>query len=191
MKKESWIETQHNIIGLGTGFPSKKFRGIDSVIPFRGIPSFTEKSILKLGTERNYAKKFVWQNSVKIHLFWHYLWNFRLPRFEKVIQNDSFLFQKTELWACFRPRNALEIFFESLLLFLFHGTEFRIFSLPRNASEWNFGEFSVQRNSWNSVGTNHLFVYSIYWGIICLSEISNPNIHCKCWFYKIQICGTG
>jgi hypothetical protein len=50
------------LLGLGTDFVPKKFRGIDSEwfplfrgrkYPFRGIPSSAEEPIPKLGTERN------------------------------------------------------------------------------------------------------------------------------------------
>ncbi len=98
----------------------------------------------------------------------------------------EFVFQKLtlkqiELTACFCPRYASECNSESLLLFLFHGTEFRVGSLPRNglersskslllflfhgtefqtfffSAEWfwtEFREFPVPRNSWNFAGTN-------------------------------------
>ncbi len=86
-----------------------------------------------------------------------------------MIQNESFLCQQTELKACFLPRNASEqnsdvcFYFcsternselfslrrngleqnsESLLLFLFHGTEFRAFSL---AKWWNEVFWSVEQ----------------------------------------------
>jgi hypothetical protein len=39
---------------------------------------------------------------------------------------NKILPQKTELKACFHPRNASEWNSESLLLFLFHGTEFQV-----------------------------------------------------------------
>ncbi len=110
-----------------------------------------------------------------------------------MIKNESFLFQQTELKACFLPRNASEqnsdvcFYFcsternselfslrrngleqnsESLLLFLFHGTKFRAFSLAK----WLGTEFSGPRNSQNSAGTNQLFR-----PIRLLSEIANPN----------------
>jgi hypothetical protein len=53
------------------------------------------------------------------------------------------------------PRNASEQNFESLHLFPYNGTEFRAFF---SSVEW-FGmwEFSVLRNSRNSIGDNHLF----------------------------------
>ncbi len=54
-------------------------------------------------------------------------------------------------------KNDLEHISESSLCFLFHGMEFRAFL---SLSEWfgtEFREFSVPRNSRNSVGINHLF----------------------------------
>jgi hypothetical protein len=74
-------------------------------------------------------------------------------------------------------RNSSERNFASLLLFLFHGTEFRAFF---SSTEWfwtEFREFSVPLKSWNSVGTNHLFrdfVYSVFPRIF-LSDIPNPT----------------
>jgi hypothetical protein len=46
---------------------------------------------------------------------------------------------------------------ESLLLFLFHGTEFREFFSSAERFGTEFREFSVPRNSWHSAGTNQLF----------------------------------
>ncbi len=56
------------------------------------------------------------------------------------------------------PRNSWERNFTSLLLFLFHGTEFWAFF---SFTEWfgtEFLKFSVLLNSWNSFRTNHLFL---------------------------------
>jgi hypothetical protein len=54
-------------------------------------------------------------------------------------------------------KNDLEHIFESSLCFLFHGMEIRAFL---SFSEWfgtEFWEFSVRRNSRNSIGIDHLF----------------------------------
>jgi hypothetical protein len=56
-----------------------------------------------------------------------------------------------------RMQIALGISTESLLIFLFHKTEFRTFF---SSAEWfgtEFRKFSVPRNSRNSAGTNQLF----------------------------------
>ncbi len=110
------------VTGCQQNFVPKKFRGINSEWfplsrgrkwPFPGIPRFAEESIPKLGTERNDMK-----NIQKI------------------------LLQQTELPACFCPIHASERNSESLLLFLFHGTEFRV---GLSAVEWfesKFREFA-------------------------------------------------
>jgi hypothetical protein len=54
-------------------------------------------------------------------------------------------------------QNGSEQNYESLLLFLFHGTEFRAFFFSAERFRMEFPEFSVLRNSRNSAGTNQLF----------------------------------
>jgi hypothetical protein len=54
-------------------------------------------------------------------------------------------------------RNGLERNSESLLLFLIHGMKFWAFWSSAKWFGMEFWEFSVPRNSRNSVGTNHLF----------------------------------
>ena len=72
-------------------------------------------------------------------------------------------------------RNGSERNSESLLLFLFHGKEFRAFvsSVERFGTE--FREFSVPRNSRNSAGTNQLFRLIRLPRNNFLSEIANPG----------------
>ncbi len=57
------------------------------------------------------------------------------------------------------PRNGSERNSEILLIFLFHGTEFRAFFSYAKRFGTEFREFSVPvpRNSRNSAGTNQLF----------------------------------
>ncbi len=55
------------------------------------------------------------------------------------------------------PRKGSESNSESLLLFLFHGTEFRVVSSSAEGFGTEFREVSVPRNSRNSVGNDHLF----------------------------------
>ncbi len=93
---------------LATEFRSEKIPRnrleMVSVIPRKKvvIPRFTEESIPKLGTERNNMKKIGFTKN---------------PAPTNRI--DS---------GCFCPRHASERNSESLLLFLFHGTEFREFA---------------------------------------------------------------
>jgi hypothetical protein len=101
------------------------------------IPRSTKESIPKLGTERNNSTKICFTKQPK--MICPYL--------------KSGLF-----WNYFLPRNALKQNSESLLLFLFHGTEFWAFF--SSAELFGKEEFSVPQNNRNSVGTNQ-FVSSI------------------------------
>ncbi len=121
--------------------------------------------------------------SEKIPLFRGRKWSFRglrTSQFRSLERNgmtweklvlQKILLQQTELTVCFCPRHASERNSElvslprnglgrnskSLLLFLFHGTEFLAFF---SSEEWcgtEFREFSFPRNSRNSAGTNQLF----------------------------------
>ncbi len=114
----------------------------------------------------------------------------------KTVRDCRFLFRVVSL-----PRNGSERNYESLLLFLFHGTEFRVvlssavglgrefrkfasFVVPRNIipscflfhgrARKGFREFSVPRNFRNSVGNNHLFHLFRLPRDYFLSEIPNP-----------------
>ncbi len=63
--------------------------------------------------------------------------------------------RKSKLFSLFRQgseRNS-----ESLLPFLFHGTEFRVVISSAEGFGTEFRYFSVPRNTQNSVGNNHLF----------------------------------
>ncbi len=85
---------------------------------------------------------------------------------------------------------------ESLLLFWFHGTEFRVvfssaevvsfyfcsternslmLSLPRNGSEWNSESFLFHGTAAIPWEITICSVYSVFRGIIVLSEIPNPR----------------
>jgi hypothetical protein len=66
----------------------------------------------------------------------------------------------------FFPRNCAERNSESLLIFLFHGTEFRaLFSSAERRFGTEFRKFSVPQNSWNSGNETNCSVYSIFRGI--------------------------
>ncbi len=151
----------------------------------------------------------------KSPLFWHYFWNFGMPRFVL----SSFIFEKwfgTEFREiafyfgstkrnselCSLPWNGLERNSENLHLFWFHGTEFRVVfpSAEGLGTElWKFSSFFVPRNGIPSCflfrgrvrngirdflfrGTTGIpseiticSVYSVFRGIIFLSEIPNPS----------------
>jgi hypothetical protein len=71
---------------------------------------------------------------------------------------------------CRRVRNGNS---DSILLFLFHGTEFRVVFSSAEGFGTEFREVSVPRNSRNSVGNNHLF--RLFRLPSNLSEIPNPK----------------
>jgi hypothetical protein len=70
---------------------------------------------------------------------------------------------------------------ESLLLFLFHGTEFRAFLSSAERFGTEVREFSVPRNSRNSAGTNQFSIPSS-------AEFSAALFHF--WEYMFHIFGT-
>jgi hypothetical protein len=72
-------------------------------------------------------------------------------------------------------RKGSERISESLLLFSFHGTEFRVVFSSAEGFGTEFREFSVPRNSRNSVGNNHLFRLFRLPRNNFLSEIPNPT----------------
>ncbi len=74
------------------------------------------------------------------------------------------------------PRNVSERNAESLLLVLFHGTEFRAFFSSAERFGTEFRQFSVPRNSRNSPEQSNC---SVFRGIIFLSEIANPSDCCR------------
>jgi hypothetical protein len=92
------------------------------------------------------------------------------------------------------PREGSERHSESLLLFMFHGTEFRVIFSSAEGFGTEFREFSVPQNSRNSVGINHLFrLFRL--PTICRklptlgektlqAEIHSPNSHCHLLFEK-------
>jgi hypothetical protein len=102
---------------------------------------------------------------------------------------QKILLQQTELAAFFcprhasernselvsLPRNGLERNSESLLLFLFHGTEFLAFSPLWNDSERNSEIFLFRGTAGIPPEQTNYSVYSVFLGIIFLSEIANPS----------------
>jgi hypothetical protein len=75
----------------------------------------------------------------------------------------------------FFPQNCAERNSESLLIFLFHGTEFRAIFSSAERFEKEYREFSVLRNSRNSAGTNQMFRLFHLPRNNFLSEIANPS----------------
>jgi hypothetical protein len=62
-----------------------------------------------------------------------------------------------------------------MLLFCFHGTEFRVVFSSEEGFGMEFREVSVSRNSLNSIENNHLFWLFCLPRNYFLSEILNPN----------------
>ncbi len=65
--------------------------------------------------------------------------------------------------------------FESLLLFLFNGRESEHFSFLRNGSKQNSESFLFRGTAGIPLEITICFIYSIFRGIIFLSEIANPR----------------
>ncbi len=144
-------------LGLGTEFCSEKFSGIDSdrfllfrvlKCSLRGIPRSVEENQLR-SSEQNgiMRKKLVLQNSQNNLTQWivrtsKVVFSDTISRifgcrFEKVIKNESFLFQQTELRACFLPWNALGQIPKVCYYFCSMERSSELFSLSRNRLEQN------------------------------------------------------
>jgi hypothetical protein len=74
-------------------------------------------------------------------------------------------------------RNISEQNSENLLLFLFHGKEFPAFSSSRNSSERNSESFLFRGTAGIQLEQTNCSVYSVFRGIIFLSEIANPTLY--------------
>jgi hypothetical protein len=103
-----------------------------------------EESIPKLETEQNYRNKLVLQ---------------------------KILLQQTELRACVRLRNASEWNSENLLLFLLHGTEFRVVF---SSAEW----FRMEFQEFASIFVSQYRILSIF--LLC-GMVRNriPRVFCS------------
>ncbi len=134
------------------------------------IKQYLQRVFVKLcfGTEfREFASIFPRNGIPSWFLFRGMVWN----RFPSVCFYFCSTERNSELFSL--QRNGSEQNSESLLLFLFHCTEFLAFF---SSVEWfgtEFRESSVPRNSRNSAGTNQFLHFPC--GIIFLSEIANPN----------------
>ncbi len=168
----------------------------------RGIPRFMEESILKLGREGSGMKKLVLQ---KILLQQTELSScfFVRDMLRNGIPKVCFSFCFTELNSellsltrngseqnskcllLFAPRNRIpscvlsaEWFrteFREFASTLFQGREFGAFSPLRNGSEWNSESFLFRGTAGIPPEQTNYSVYSIFRGIIFMSEIANPS----------------
>jgi hypothetical protein len=94
------------------------------------------------------------------------------------IPRVCFYFCSTERNSVFfsLPRKGSERNSESMLLFLFHGTEFRVVFSSVEGSEWNSERFLFRRTVGIPSEINICSVNSIYCGIIFLVGNSQPYI---------------
>ncbi len=103
---------------------------------------------------------------LKSDLFWHYFEIFGYSAFEKVIQNETFLFQHTELRACF----LCEILCNKIprVWFYFSSTvqNSEHFTLPRNCSERIFESYLFRGTAGIPPEQTNCSVYSVFHGII-------------------------
>ncbi len=76
---------------------------------------------------------------------------------------------------CSLPQNASEQNYGSLLLFLFHGTEFRVISSSAEGFGTEFRDFLFRGTTGIPSEITISSVYSVFHGIIFLSEIPNPT----------------
>ncbi len=163
----------------------------------------------------------------KSSLFWHYFWNFGLPRFvlssfifanwfgTEFREIAFYLVQRNGIPSCvlFRglvwngipriciyfcstertselfslPKKGSEQNYGSLLLFLFHGTEFRVVFSSAEGFGTEFRDFLFRETTGIPSEITICSVYSVFRGIIFLSEIPNPSwttVYRKRWHVK-------
>ncbi len=76
---------------------------------------------------------------------------------------------------CSLPQKSSEQNYGSLLLFLFHGTEFRVIFSSTEGFETEFRDFLFRRTTGIPSEITICYVYSVFRGIFFLSEIPNPT----------------
>ncbi len=79
------------------------------------------------------------------------------------------------------PRKGSERNSESLLLFLFYGTEFRVFFSSAEGFGTEFRGFLFRGAAGIPSEITICSVYSVFRGIIFLSEIPNPSFACRAY----------
>ncbi len=113
---------------------------------------------------------------------------FSLPRKDSEGNSESmllFLFPRNGIPSFFSlPLKCSEGNSESLLLFLFNGTEFRVVFSSVEGFGMEFRGFLFRGTAGILSEITLCSVYSVFHGIIFLSEIPNPNccwVTCFCW----------
>ncbi len=93
------------------------------------------------------------------------------------IQRICICFGSTERNSelCSLPQNGMEQNYGSLLLFWFHGTEFRVISSSAEGFGTECRDFLFRGATGISSEITICSVYSVFHGIIFLSEIPNPS----------------
>jgi hypothetical protein len=76
---------------------------------------------------------------------------------------------------CSLPQKGSEQNYGSLLLFLFHGTEFRVIFSSAEGFGTEFRDFLFRGTTGIPLEITICSVYSVFRGIIFLSEIPNPK----------------
>ena len=95
--------------------------------------------------------------------------------------------RNSELYLCSLPQKGSEQNYGSLLLFLFHGTEFRDISSSAEGFGTEFRDFLFRRTTGIPSEITICSVYSVFRGIIFLSEIPNPSINTRLYACLLDI----
>jgi hypothetical protein len=85
--------------------------------------------------------------------------------------------RNSELYSL--PEKGSEQNYGSLLLFLFHGTEFRVIFSSAEGFGTEFRVFLFRGTTGIPPEITICSVYSVFRGIIFLSEIPNPTVWCR------------
>ncbi len=138
---------------------------------------------------------------IKSRLFCHYYWNIWLPScflFRGMVRNGipriCIYFGPTERNSelCSLPQKGSEQNYGSLLLFLFHGTNFRVVFSSAEGFGTEFRDFLFRGTTGIPSEITICSVYSVFRGIIFLSEIPNPSpgsqgTSCPCSLFMIRV----
>ena len=124
----------------------------------------------------------------KSPLFWHYFWNFGLPCLvlSSFFSAEWFGTEFREFASIFVPRNGIPSPFlfrwsvrkgipRDCFYFLFNGTEFRVLFSSAEGFGTEFRDFLFRGTAGIPSEITLCSVYSVFRGIIFLSEIPNPR----------------
>ena len=124
----------------------------------------------------------------KSPLFWHYFWNFGLPCLvlSSFFSAEWFGTEFREFASIFVPRNGIPSCFffrwsvrkgiqRDIFYFLLNGTEFRVLFSSAEGFGTEFRDFLFRGPAGIPSEITLCSVYSVFRGIIFLSEIPNPS----------------